>query len=160
MAKEKEKKRKQYIYGLHSLFPTCLIIELYIRNKGLSPNYCSKFQSRFFLKKEISGRMMGKKYIILMMVLVILFLPEVQYKALAFTLFHPSSLPIPLPCPFKLDIVTTRNEGYSRVYKHSLYYVTTTPTGLQPCFLNHFLFFCSYSLRFFVVCGKTISCLH
>ena len=49
--------------------------------------------------------MMSKKYIILMMVLVILILVEVQSKALAFTTFHPSSLPILLPRPFKLDTV-------------------------------------------------------
>lgn len=40
-----------------------------------------------------------------MMVLVFLIIVKVQSKVLAFTTFHPSSLPILLPCPFKLDTV-------------------------------------------------------
>lgn len=48
---------------------------------------------------------MGKQFIIVMMVLVFLIIVKVQSKVLAFTTFHPSSLPILLPRPFKLDTV-------------------------------------------------------
>ena len=49
--------------------------------------------------------MMANKFIIVMMALVFLIIVKVQSKVLAFTTFHPSSLPILLPCPFKLDTV-------------------------------------------------------